>query len=115
VVDDEPMVGKAIRRTLEPEHEVRVVGTGEAALEEIRSGARYDVIICDLLMPGVTGMEVHAALVQRDPQLAARMVFLTGGAFTEVAQAFLDRVPNPRLSKPFVPAELRALVRATMG
>jgi CheY-like chemotaxis protein len=80
------------------------------ALQRIQSGERFDVILCDLMMPQVTGMELHAELAARDPAQAAKMVFVTGGAFTSDARGFLDKVPNRRLEKPFDLGTLRALV-----
>src|SRR4051812_24171686 len=80
VVDDEPMVGSSIRRLLGRDHEVVVVQSGKEAVARIAAGERYDVVLCDLLMPEMTGMDVHADLHARDPELARRMVFLSGGA-----------------------------------
>ena len=114
MVDDEPLVGRALQRMLSAEHEVKVLDSGKKALDDLLGGARYDLILCDLMMPEMTGMELHAALVRHDPAQAARMLFLTGGAFTGAARAFLDRVPNVRLEKPFNAAELCGLVRSQL-
>ncbi|HMI93714.1 MAG TPA: response regulator, partial [Polyangiales bacterium] len=70
----------------------------------------FDVILCDLMMPHMTGMELHAKLLRSHPEQAKRMVFMTAGAFTPRARAFLESVPNPRLEKPFDPQSLRALI-----
>jgi CheY-like chemotaxis protein len=67
-------------------------------------------VVCDLMMPGVSGMECYEALRASRPELAASMIFLTGGAFTPKAVAFLDRVPNARIEKPFDADALRAEV-----
>jgi CheY-like chemotaxis protein len=80
-------------------------------LDRIEKGERFDVIVCDLMMPEMTGMDLHSRLSQSRPADAARMVFLTGGAFTSEAREFLDRVTNQRVEKPFDPPALRALVR----
>ncbi len=114
VVDDEPMVGRAILRMLSADHEVKVVPSGKEALRDLLGGGQYDLILCDLMMPEVTGMDLHGELVRLDPAMAERMLFLTGGAFTTSAREFLERVPNPRLEKPFNAAELRALVRTQL-
>jgi CheY-like chemotaxis protein len=108
VVDDEPLVGKSLRRTL-CEHEVEVVTSGKAALNRLADGDPYDLIFCDLMMPEMTGMDLHAEIATRWPRLAERMVFLTGGAFSNAARAFLERVPNRKFEKPYDGAELRAL------
>jgi CheY-like chemotaxis protein len=112
VIDDEPMVGAAVARTLAPHHDVTTVSTARAALEHLEADPRFDVVLCDLMMPGMTGMELHARLSASAPALTERMIFLTGGAFTPHAREFLDRVPNPRLEKPFESEALRSVVSA---
>jgi signal transduction histidine kinase/CheY-like chemotaxis protein len=112
VVDDDPLVSSALRRTLSREHDVEVVVSSRRALEMLTSPqGSYDVILCDLMMPEMTGMELHAQLETAEPARAQRMVFVTGGAYTPAAQSFLERVPNPRLEKPFDPENLRARMR----
>ncbi len=110
VVDDEPMITDLMQRILAAEHEVEVFGSAREALARIAEGERFDVIFCDLMMPVMTGMGLHAELMRGRPAEAARMIFLTGGAFTTQARAFLDAVPNARLEKPFDVQTLRAVV-----
>ncbi len=110
VVDDEPMVSKSIQRALSRRHEVVCEAAAKAALIRLRRGEQFDLVICDLMMPDVTGMELHAELSKTHPALASKMVFITGGAFTERGQAFLTAVPNRRLEKPFELAAIEALV-----
>ena len=109
VVDDEPMIAKVVQRALSTEHEV-VIGTAEEALNRIGAGERFDVILCDLMMPQMTGMDLHAELSRVAREQADRMIFLTGGAFTTGARAFLDETPNQRIEKPFDTLHLRALI-----
>jgi signal transduction histidine kinase len=112
IVDDDPLVSSALRRTLAREHEVEVLVSSRRALELLTSPAGgYDVILCDLMMPELTGMELHEQLEAAMPERARRMVFITGGAYTPVAKTFLERVSNPRVEKPFEPDALRARVR----
>jgi CheY-like chemotaxis protein len=111
VVDDEAMIGAAIRRTLSSEHDVVPLTSAREALDRILSGDRFDVVLCDLMMPVMSGMELYDELVRSAPDQAKRIIFLTGGAFTPRGQAFLDQVPNPRLDKPFDNQNLRAIVR----
>ncbi|MGO9832154.1 MAG: response regulator [Myxococcaceae bacterium] len=115
VVDDEPLIGASARRLLAREHDVVVVHSGEAALSAVDSPRAFDVILCDLMMPAMTGMELHHALCRSHPELAERMVFITGGAFTEAAEKFLERVAIRRMDKPFDPRALEALVRDLVG
>ena len=62
------------------------------------------------MMPEMSGVDFHSELASQEPELAARVIFLTGGAFTVRAREFLDRVPNARLDKPFDSECLRAMV-----
>jgi PAS domain S-box-containing protein len=109
VVDDEPQVGRAVARLLDG-HAVEVVTGATQALERIRAGPGFDVLICDLMMPDLTGMDLRERLLAEAPGLAARMVFLTGGAFTDRTRDFLASGVAPVLEKPVDPAALRALV-----
>src|SRR4051812_21070576 len=111
VVDDEPMVGSSIRRLLGRDHEVVVVQSGKEAVAKVASGERYDVILCDLLMPEMTGMDVYADFKSRDPDLARRMVFLSGGAVTQKARDFYEHVQNTKMEKPLNPPRLREVVQ----
>jgi signal transduction histidine kinase len=108
IVDDEPSIGAALRRVLSLEHDIKVTTQALEALELVRSGERYDVILCDLMMPQMSGMELHAELAALGQ--ADRIVFLTGGAFTAAGRQFLDQVKNPRVEKPFDTVRLRALI-----
>jgi CheY-like chemotaxis protein len=111
IIDDEPLIGATLRLLLLDAHDVDVVGSGEDAKERLESGERYDVILCDLMMPAPSGMDLHAWLASSGSELADRMIFMSGGVFTEEAQAFLERVPNPRVDKPFDHEHLLELIR----
>ncbi len=100
VVDDEPAIGRAMTRALQRDHDVFVVHDAREALPTIAAGAVFDVIFCDVMMPGMTGMEFFEALRDANPELARRIVFVTGGAFTAQTQAFLDSVRNATMTKP---------------
>lgn len=110
VIDDEPLIANVVRRTLAHDHEVTAVNRAQDALSKILSGERFDVILCDLMMPEMTGMDLHEELVESVPEQAAQMIFLTGGAFTARARAFLDQTANLRIEKPFDTVALRAIV-----
>ncbi|HEY1692074.1 MAG TPA: ATP-binding protein [Polyangiaceae bacterium] len=112
VIDDEPMMGRAVQRLLAGAHDVEAMTDPVAAVERLRAGARFDLILCDLMMPTLTGMDVHEEVVAIDAQQARRMVFMTGGAYTARAEAFLEGVTNTRLEKPLDRAALRAIVHA---
>jgi CheY-like chemotaxis protein/two-component sensor histidine kinase len=110
VIDDEESLGQAIRRYLSQDHDVEAVTSARVALELLAGGARYDVILCDLMMPQITGMEVHGKVAKLDPDQAGKIVFVTGGAFTESAREFFETTQNHRIEKPFDLKTLRHLV-----
>jgi two-component system NtrC family sensor kinase len=98
IVDDEPQVLKSLQMTLKG-CEVETASRVEEAIGLY--GARsFDVVLCDMMMPGGDGSELYAALERMGPEHAARVVFMTGGAFTPRAQAFLARTSNPYVEKP---------------
>jgi PAS domain S-box-containing protein len=112
VVDDEPLIVSMLEGLLRIEgHSVTGCTVAPEALALIDQGRRFDVVLCDLMMPGLSGMDLYAALCDRAPEQATRFVFLTGGAFTPRARRFLDSVPNPRLEKPFSVDAVLDLVR----
>ena len=111
VIDDDAAVGAAIRRALGRRHDVITTTHAQEALDRIHGGELFDMILCDLMMPQLSGMELHALLLGLAPDQAARMVFITGGAFTLAAREFLDRVPNERFDKPFDASHLRMLAK----
>jgi len=111
VIDDEPAIGAAIRAALREEHEVVVAHRAIDALGRLREGETFDLVLCDLVMPEIGGPEVYATIAERWPKLTARMVFMTGGAFTAATGDFIERVRPHVFPKPFRLDELRALVR----
>jgi CheY-like chemotaxis protein len=111
IVDDEPMILGALRRAFSADYHVTCVGDGRRAVERLRGGERYDVILCDLMMPEMTGMDLYAELGRIAPDQVDRMVFVTGGAFTPRAREFLERIPNARVEKPIDFQNLKLLLR----
>jgi CheY-like chemotaxis protein len=85
VIDDEELLRKAINRMIANHCDVTVPGSATEALELIQSGHRFDIIMCDLMMPDLTGMALHARLLGIAPDQASRMLFLTGGAASDEA------------------------------
>ena len=110
VMDDEPAIGGVLRRILS-DHEVTVVTTARQALDLLDSGKRFDIVLSDLMMPEMSGMDFYDEVTRRFPDVAERVVFVSGGAFTPRANAFLDRVANERIEKPFDPRSVRAMVQ----
>jgi CheY-like chemotaxis protein len=115
VVDDEPVVCSSLVRLLAREGTVVAVTSAREALAHIQSGERFDVVLCDLMMPGMDAPALYGEVHKLAPAQAERMVFMTGGAFTLRGRDFLDSVPNARVDKPFDVGALRALVRARVS
>ena len=108
VVDDEPHILHYMRATLESwGHTVEVASDGTYALERALAGT-FDVIICDLRMPHLSGREMYTKLVRQDPRVAERIIFATGDTVRGDTLQFLERLGRPYLRKPFTLAELRA-------
>ncbi len=110
-IDDEPIVGTALKRVMGKEHQVVTETSARKALERIRGGEHFDLILCDMMMPDMTGMDFYDELKSFAPERAAEIVFMTGGAFTPKARTFLDSVGNERLEKPFDMVTLKNLVQ----
>ncbi len=111
VVDDEPTIALFIARYLSMEHEVVVASSGVEGQRILEEDTAFDLILCDLQMPNLSGMELYAWMEEKCPDVAARTVFMTGGAFTQRARNFLDQVPNQRLEKPFELKQLTELMQ----
>ena len=110
VVDDEAIIGKVVSRVLAREHDVTIETDAHKALDRLARGEPFDVILCDLLMPEVTGMDLHAEISRLHPEQAENFIFMTGGAFTPKARAFLDEIRGVWIEKPFDVADLKNLV-----
>jgi PAS domain S-box-containing protein len=110
VIDDEPNVLGAMQEILSFDHDVDVVGDGEGGLAKLRDG-HYDVILCDLMMPRMSGREVYDRIREQWPGRERRIVFVTGGAFVPALAAFLEAIDNLKLDKPFTIESVLALVR----
>ena len=108
VVDDEPHVGRAVTRVLQREHDVTAVDSAERALQLLLTGGDYEMILCDVMMPTMSGIELYEHLAAKRPDAAKNVVFLTGGAFTASAQHFLETTSAPCWHKPLDAAGLRA-------
>jgi signal transduction histidine kinase/ActR/RegA family two-component response regulator len=111
ILDDDRPVAAALALELE-DHDVVVAESGREALEILRHDQDFDVILCDLMMPEISGMDVYEALRLIDPALRGRVVLMTGGAFTARARQFVSEVDALVIEKPFHPGQLHAIVNA---
>ncbi|MBX7080483.1 MAG: PAS domain S-box protein [Nannocystaceae bacterium] len=114
VVDDELIVAKVLVRMLRG-HEVELAHDGGTALARLLRAPAIDLVLCDVMMPGMGGFELYRAAVAQAPALKDRFVFMTGGTFTPDAVEALAQCRCPLLEKPFDTEKVRATVAAVLA
>lgn len=116
IVEDQEALAVTLARLLSADHDVVTALRARDALARLAPDQPpFDVVLCDMLMPDGTGVDVFEGATRVRPELAPRFVFMTGGAFTPDVADFLDRVPNPRLEKPFAISELEEIIARVVG
>jgi CheY-like chemotaxis protein len=108
IVDDDPSLVAAFKRYLGRRHIVETATSGQLALELLASGARFDIVLCDLQMPVLGGIQLYRLLLNHHPDQAQRVVFMTGG--DHQSTEFHDEVPVRCLGKPVALDELSSVV-----
>jgi two-component system, cell cycle sensor histidine kinase and response regulator CckA len=109
VIDDEPAVGRAMKRVLR-DHDVSMAISGTEGIEQIEQHT-FDLVICDLVMHGVSGMEVYERVCASRPEMAERFSFITAGGLGDLARRFVEKVKRPLMEKPTSSEELKRLVK----
>ncbi len=115
VVDDEPALLRAIGDLIGETHEIVTASSGRQALDVLRADRGFDVILADLMMADVTGIDLFELIRTDHPELERRFVFMTGGAFTSRGRALLASVDNPCIEKPFDGDELLRIIGSLVG
>lgn len=113
IVDDDDLVLKCFTRMLR-KHDVHTCLSATDALKLLQGGARFDLILCDVMMPGMDGIDMHGALGESLPDVARQIVFMSGGAFTSRAETFVSSVGNRFVDKPVAPQDLQRLIRESL-
>jgi len=111
VIDDDTAVAKMIAHILRASHEVVTEISPGSAMARLTSGDPFDLILCDITMPEMSGIQVYEAMHAIGRHISARFVFMTGGGLSTEEDGYLSQAGVPRLEKPFRPAELRSRVR----
>jgi len=115
IVDDEEPVGNLLARLLRDlGHQPIVVTSGDDALQAI-AGSVFDLVLSDVKMPGMSGFDLHQSIKQLDPELASRLIFVTGDTLSAATQARIAQSGNPYISKPFTIERLEGLVRTLLS
>jgi CheY-like chemotaxis protein len=115
VVDGENSVGRTVQECLLLDHDVEIENRADEVIRRIDGGAQYDLILCDVMMPGCTGPELCAKLAVAHQDQAVGMVFMTDGAMSESARESLAKMSNLCIRRPFDSDGMRALVRRRMA
>jgi PAS domain S-box-containing protein len=113
IIDDEGLAAKALARILR-EHRVDIADHAPTGLK-MALEKPYDIIFCDLMMPELSGMAVHDAVEKNAPAVADRMVFVTGGTFTEEARTFATRHSGRCLFKPFDTSQVKGAIERMLS
>jgi DNA-binding NtrC family response regulator len=103
-------MGATLEVTLGAEHDVVIVTSAKQALEVLEADQSFDVVLSDLMMPGISGMDLYREMRTRGYPLADHVAFMTGGAYTEEAQTFLRETACASIDKPFEVADLSRLI-----
>jgi CheY-like chemotaxis protein len=110
VIDSDPQTASVVESTFAREHEIVTTSSGFAAIERIAIGRAFDVILCDIEMPDLSGKEIYRRVLESAPQTAAKIVFLVSDA--KAHRAFLDSVQNHFVPRPVAAGPLRETIRA---
>ena len=109
LVDDERNVLESLELALAPMHDITTASTARDARRALAIES-FDVVLCDLVMPGESGIDLYRHVTEHQPDLQDRFIFMTGGAFLPSADEFLAGVPNAHVEKPFDMKELEQLL-----
>jgi PAS domain S-box-containing protein len=100
LIDDDPLVLRSLARNLKSRYSVVTAESGKRGVEILASDREFDVVVCDLMMPGLDGPAVYAELETISPELPGRVIFCSGGVFSKRVRDFLAQVKNPIIAKP---------------
>jgi two-component system NtrC family sensor kinase len=114
VADDEPGIRAVLSDVLnQAGYQVTTVATGKEALKRV-TDTKFDLVFCDLCMPGLDGEELWRILRKEQPALAKRIIFVTGDTVSPQSRTFLEQTGNRWLSKPFNIADVEQIARTML-
>lgn len=115
VIDDEPLLGQTLQLGLSDTCDVTLELSGVAARDRLLAGDRFDLVLCDIGLPDLSGIDIYRAVIAQQPEMARVFVLITGGAVTMEASAFLDSHSGPLLQKPFTLRDVERLAQQLIG
>lgn len=111
IVDDDPLISRVLDRLLSREYSTVTENSARDALARIAGGEVFDLVLCDLMMPEMDGRTFYEEVRAMGYGEEEKLIFLTGGVFTDRMESFLRAIPNPHILKPFKLKELTDLVQ----
>jgi CheY-like chemotaxis protein len=110
VIDDEQLLGQTIQLGLEDSLDVELETSGTRGLERLLSDDKFELVLCDLSLPDLSGIEIYNRVQAERPELTRSFVVMTGGAVSNESRDFLDTYEGPLLNKPFTLSQVESLV-----
>ena len=110
VIDDEQLLGQTIQLGLEDTMSVELETSGSKGLERLLTDDSIQLVLCDISLPDLSGIDIHAQVAKERPELMKRFIVMTGGAVSNESRDFLDRYEGPLLNKPFTLSQVEGLV-----
>jgi two-component system NtrC family sensor kinase len=112
IIDDDPAVATSMQRALQGLYQIEVVNGAARAGAQLTQGKRYDAILCDLSMPQRDGLQFYEEVLALDSAQAQRIIFVSGGIYSDEIQTKVSRLKNTLLQKPFTSAKIREVVHS---
>ncbi len=114
VIDDEQLLGQTIQLGLEDAMEVELETSGELGLQRLLKDYSINLVLCDLSLPDLSGIDIYRTILERRPELIKRFVIMTGGAVSSASRDFLENYTGPLLNKPFTITQVENLVHSLL-
>lgn len=112
IVDDELMLLYSMRRMLDDEYDVTIANGGQKAIDLVnKKENHFDLIISDVSMPDINGVNLYLYIAKHHPGLEKRIIFMTGGPTSVYLDDFFTSIPNLRLAKPFEAKQLQQEIK----
>jgi CheY-like chemotaxis protein len=106
IADDEPNIRLLVKGILSRDYTILEARNGEEAIDITRA-EKPDLMLLDIKMPVISGIELYRQLEAKDPSLAQRVIFITGDVMEVITREFLDRTGAPHIAKPFNIGQLK--------
>lgn len=110
VIDDEQLLGQTIQLGLEDSLNIELETSGSRGLERMLEDDSFQLVLCDLSLPDLSGIDIYQRISKEKPELTKRFVVMTGGAVSSESREFLDAYEGPLLNKPFTLSQVESLV-----